>query len=179
MPFVGGCQTLRCPWFHGQKWLRAVKRLNLRLFINTKDQRVLGWIHIKPNNGGLFLREFGVRALAAPMPDFMGLQVASVQDAVDRPDTEPRCLGELPDAPGVRAIYRSRAGKGHYLQSLLLRYALTTPASGSVHKTAKTNRLKSFAPFEAAVVAKAGFLGDSLQRQSFGCAEQKMNLTLL
>ncbi|EFL50818.1 hypothetical protein DesfrDRAFT_2394 [Solidesulfovibrio fructosivorans JJ]] len=87
------------------------------------------------------------------------------------PTPKPVASASFLTLPGVRAIYRSRAGKGHHLQSLLLRYAFTTPASGSVYETVKANRLKSFAPFEAAIVAKACFLGDSLQRQSFGCGQ--------
>ena len=47
---------------HWQRRLSAVKRLDLRFFVHTQDQRALGWVEIEPDDIDQFEVELGVAA---------------------------------------------------------------------------------------------------------------------
>src|SRR5215207_3158289 len=35
---------------HGQNWLRAIQRLNLRFLVHAQNQSFIRWIQVKPHN---------------------------------------------------------------------------------------------------------------------------------
>src|SRR5262245_41259526 len=50
MSFIVVGSPLDLPGPHRQKWLGAIKCLNLALFIDTQDQRKVRWVEIEPND---------------------------------------------------------------------------------------------------------------------------------
>ena len=74
-----------------QSGLRAVKRLNLALFVDRQDDGVRGRIDIEPDDVAQFVDEariVGQLELAHPVR----LQTVGAPDALDRTQAEPRCL---------------------------------------------------------------------------------------
>jgi hypothetical protein len=68
--------------FDGESRLRAIQSLNLALFVHAQHKRLLGWIQVKPNYVGRFLKEFRVpRQLECLRP--MRLEIVALPDPVD------------------------------------------------------------------------------------------------
>ena len=128
-PIVMG-SSFRLPWLHGKYRLGAVKCLNLRLFVDTKHQRSLGRIQVKPDHVSYLLDEQRVvRELEGPPSGAVGGQNRQISIGLS-PDRFAICRGSvwLPSACSPRHDHcstflsetlRRRTGSGLIQQSVI------------------------------------------------------------
>jgi hypothetical protein len=96
-PVVVGA-TFGLPGAHGQQRLTAVERLNLRLLINTQNQRLVRRVQIQTDNvAHLFDKQRVFRELEALDP--VRLQAEGAPDAADHTLAQPATFGHRTRAP--------------------------------------------------------------------------------
>src|SRR5512139_718591 len=107
------CSPLHLAWPHGQKWLRSVERLNLRLLVHAQHQSSIRRGQIQPHNvSHLFdkKRIFGQLKRLGPM----GLQTECPPDPTDGALTQPAFLGHGASTPMRSAPRGGFQGSGNH-----------------------------------------------------------------
>ena len=122
--------SFRLPWLHGKYRLGAVKCLNLRLFVDTKHQRSLGRIQVKPDHVSYLLDEQRV------VRELEGLRAVRLEakgspDARDSHRTQPRPFRHLSGAPVCGSLRLALQRQGDHLLHLLVRNLARRTGSGS------------------------------------------------
>src|SRR4030095_3324694 len=92
------CPPFRLSWTHRKNWLLAIEGLNLRLLIDTHDERLVGWIKIQSDDIANLLDEQRIlRQLERLRP--MGLQCEGSPDSAYSSLAEPASLRHRSSAP--------------------------------------------------------------------------------
>ena len=96
---------------HRQRRLRAIKRLNLGLFIHAQHQGLLRWVQIEPDDIGQLPVELGVAAELEAL-DPVRLQPVLLPDAMDRGRRKPDLFGQPPCSETTIAAAIAAASAG-------------------------------------------------------------------
>jgi hypothetical protein len=106
----------RAALLHRQTGLGAVQRLDLAFFIEAEDQRVLGWVEIKPDHIFELLDEAGSVGEFEGL-DQMGLEAVGVPQALHRGFADPATLDHRATTP-MGEMSRGPQGFVHNLRLL-------------------------------------------------------------
>src|SRR5215510_13014535 len=145
MSFIVVGSPLDLPGPHRQKWLGAIKCLNLALFIDTQDQRKLRWVEIEPNDIAHLFNELRVgRELEGLDP--VRLQRERLPDPLHRRGRHSRHPCHIPRAP-MRGVCWLRLQRLCYdLLDEIIADLARCPAAWLVRETAETVPRKPTAP---------------------------------
>jgi hypothetical protein len=137
---------LHLAWPHGQKWLRSVQCLNLRLLVYAQHQSSIRRVHIQPHNVSYFLDKEGIFGQLKRLGP-MGLQTECPPDPTNGTLTQPACFGHGARAPMRSVSWGGFQGSGNHDLHIGIHNLPGSPGPGLIKQAIQTMDSEPRSPF--------------------------------